>query len=204
MESLLGGALFRFLLGASGSASKYPAREEHLGTKEPLVLEPLDTGDSIGGGRPPLALGTNLERALEVGRLDAIGQALQGLVAEQAGNEEASRVEPLRQVDRGEQRLEGVGEQGAAVASAGALLTVAKEQEWPKTDRSGARRARRLVDDRGAEAGQHALRGIGRQVEDEIRNDETKDGVAQHLETLVVAGGVLGRVGAVGQGLHDQ
>ena len=112
----------------------------------------------------------------------------------------AARVEAAVEVDRAEQRLEGVGQDRGLVAAAGALLAAAEPDVAAEVELAAHLGQRAHVDHRGAQLGQLALGQVGVVAVERVGDDQAEHGVAEELQPLVGRqAAVLVGVGAVGQ-----
>ena len=112
---------------------------------------------------------------------------------------------PGVEVDGGDERLHGVGEDRGLLPAAGGLLSLAHPQIGPKVEGAGHRGELLAADRRRPDLGELAFRIAGVGGEQELGDGQAQDGVAQELEALVVAhAGVFGGIRAVGQRLGQQ
>ena len=109
------------------------------------------------------------------------------------------------EVDRPDDRLDGVGQDRGLVATAGGLLAAAQLDVLAEVEVAGHAREGAGVDDRGAQLGQPSLGEVRVGRVERLGHDDAQHRVAQELQALV--GGeaaVLVRVGPVRQGAVEQ
>lgn len=137
---------------------------------------------------PPL--GQLLEAALgalERGRR-GIGRDLGAGKRPQPG---ARRLPAAIEEDRRGERLERRGEQGRPSAAATERLALPQEEVLAKLDPAGEAGEAARADDGGPTGGQDSLVVLGVACVQRLGDDEADDGVAEELEALVVAGGLV-------------
>src|SRR4051794_17863980 len=122
----LGGLLLGGLLRAAGALAVDRAGQEHgggegLGVVGSVVL------DRVPGRAEPAGGGELLQAGLPV-QAGAAGRGLDQQRVEQPVHDLCGGVQPAAEVDRAEQRLEGVGEDRVLLPAAGRLLAAAEQQ----------------------------------------------------------------------------
>src|SRR3954451_3778728 len=195
--------LLGFLLAAAGAAAVGPAGDVHHGGEHLLVVGPGLADGVVGhaqrrGRRQLLQAGLPVEAGAQGGGL--LDQGVEEPVHEPGG-----LVEPEVEVDRAQERLEGVGEDRVLVVAAGRLLAAAQPHEGPEPELAADLRQSAHVDHGGPQLGQLTLRQLGVVAEKRVGDDQAEHGVAEELQPLV--GGqpaVLVGVGPVGQRAVEQ
>src|SRR4051812_31628203 len=121
-----GGLLLRFLLAAAGPFAVHLPLHDGGGGERLLVIRTALTDDVLGDAEP-FGRGEFLQAGLPVqgGALRSRGEHER---VEQPADHASGGVEPAVEVDRADQRLHGVGEDGRLVAAAGDLLALAQAQ----------------------------------------------------------------------------
>ena len=131
--------------------------------------------------QPFLELGLGvLGPARDLGRLDHL--------AEQAVHERSRGRQAAVEEGRADQRLERVGQDRRAQRAAAAGLALAEAQQLGQAELERGAIQAVLAHQVGADAGQVALVGIAEAVEQQARDDQAQDRVAEELEALVVVG----------------
>src|SRR5262245_588742 len=195
---LLGVLLRPALAGAPRLAAQQHGREEVLRVVGPFVAH-LVARELVEGLRGQL-----LQARLVVVTAGA-GGAFGGARLQQPQHELAGRVPPAVQVDGGDDRLHGVGEDRRLVAPAGRLLSLPEQQRPAQPHLAGHVGEHLTVDDRGAQLRQLPLGHVGVLAEHVVGDDEPEDGVSEELEPLVRQRvGMLGAVRAMRQRPVDQ
>ena len=92
---------------------------------------------------------------------------------------------PPLQVDRADDRLDGVGEDRGLVATAGGLLAAAELDVLAELDLAGHVGQGAGVDDRGAQLGQPPLGEVGVGDVERLGHHDPEHRVAQELQALV-------------------
>ena len=109
-------------------------------------------------------------------------------------------LDAVRDVDRADQRLEGVGQDRRLVPTAGGLLAPTEPDEDADVDRAGDVGQRAHVHDGGAQLRQLPLGQVGVCAVERVGDDQSEHGVAEELQPLVGRQAtVLVRVRAVGE-----
>jgi hypothetical protein len=106
------------------------------------------------------------------------------------------------EVESGDDRFEGVGEESGLSAAAALLFTATEKKERAEVDARGDLAKMTTADERGAETGEFAFARGWKAAEERFGDCEAKDGVTDELELFVVGGWIgegLG-VGFVGEG----
>ncbi len=149
-----------------------------------------------------LAKAGGLEMLLQGGFVVADGSAegagaLQGEVKVGQGglddvffDEGACGGEAAVEIEGGDDRFEGVGEESGLFAASALLFAPAEEEERTEVDAGGDLAEVAAADERGAEAGELALARGWEAAEEGLGDGETEDSVSDELELLVVGGGV--------------
>jgi hypothetical protein len=140
--------------------------------------------DVILGYAQHLGRGQLLKRGLPVQARAQPGRARDHRV-EQPVHQPVGHVQALVQVDRADDRLEGVREDGRLVPAPGALLALAQAHVGPELEPAGDAGQGPHVDHRGAQLGQLALGQVGILPEEGVRHDQAEHRVAQELQPLV-------------------
>ena len=109
-------------------------------------------------------------------------------------------VEAAVEEGRADQRLERVGEDRRAQRAAAARLAFAEAQRLGQAELERDAVQAVLAHEVGAHAGQVALVGVAEALEQQARDDQAQDRVAEELEALVV----VGAEAAVGQRAFQQ
>jgi len=213
LGSLFGGALgLGDGSGVSGGVVDADFDAEALG----VVGAGLVGEDVLG-----LASTDGLEVLLKSGFVVADGSA-EGVVGLECGveirkgglddllfDEAASGGEASVEVEGGDDGFECVGEDGGLATAFAVLFAAAEQDVVAEADAESDVAEVTTADDGGAEAGEFALAGVGKALEEGFGGEEAEDGVADELELLVigarVGGGggerlvVLGGIGLVGE-----
>jgi len=154
----------------------------------------------------------SVARDLEPARLEPLLQFGLGVLApareirglddlsEQPLHQAACRVEAAVLERRADQRLERVGEDRCALRAAAARLAFAEPQQLGQSELKRHPVQAVFADEVGADAGQIAFVGAAEALEQQARDDEAQDGIAEEFEALVV----VGAVASVGQGPVQQ
>ena len=108
---------------------------------------------------------------------------------------ERAAVEAAVLEGRADQRLERVGEDRGAQRAAAARFAFAEAQQLGQAELQRGAVQAVLAHEMGANAGQVALVGAAEAVEQQARDDQAQDRVAEEFEALVV----VGAEAAVGQ-----
>ena len=103
-------------------------------------------------------------------------------------DEVARRLQAAIEERRSDQRLERVGEDRRAHRSAAARFAFAESDRIGQAELQRGAEQAVLADEVGANARQVALVRIAQPLEQEARNDQAQDGVAEEFEALVVVG----------------
>jgi hypothetical protein len=148
----------------------------------------------LGQGQPP-RLGLLLQRRLGVGQHERPLVQAANLVAQLRLDEGASGLEAAIQGDGAHQGLEDVLQQGGSLATAALLLGASHLHPAVQTQ------PRRLLGQTGgadevrAHAGEHALVGSGKALEQQQRRGMPEHRIAEELEPLIAATGprLIGR-----------
>ena len=122
-------------------------------------------------------------------------------------DQRAHLVDAAIQIHRGQHRLHRVRQNGRTAAAAAALLALAQHQKVAQMQALGHLMQALLAHQRGADAGQLALRQVGVLAVQIVRRHEAQHRVAQKLQPLVAGDAhapVLVGVGAVVQGAAQQ
>src|SRR5579875_141255 len=203
LPRLLGGRLFRLLLGPSSSGPVWPSEDVHgrfelLGGVRPLVAQ------GVARQLVEVASGELLKAGLVILASGSGGSFLDPR-AEQA-HDDLVRGQPSPvEIDGPDQRLGGVGEDGGLLPSPGKIFSFAEEQRAADVESGGHLGERCGVHHRRPYLGQLALgyRRVGSvQV---VSDNQPEDGVAKELEAFVgVPSRMLSAPGAVAQRLDQQ
>ncbi len=131
--------------------------------------------------QPFLQLGLGvLGPARDLGRLDHL--------AEQAVHQRARRGQAAVEEGRADQRLERVGEDRRAQRAAAARLAFTEAQRLGQAELERGTVQAVFANEMGADARQVAFVGVAEAVEQQARDDQAQDRVAEELEALVVVG----------------
>ena len=150
-----------------------------------------------------LLIGLALHQLLQLGlavAAAALHHLLLLLVQQYAVDQLTGLVDAPVQIHRRQHGLHRVGQDRGPAAAAAALLPLAQQQEIPQLQALGHLVQTLLTHQRGADAGQLALRQIRMLAVQMLRRYEAQHRVAQKLQPLVAAdahGAVLVGVGAV-------
>ncbi len=122
------------------------------------------------------------------------GQFAQAL-AEQPVHHVTGGLDAAVEVDRAENRLEAVRQDGIAAEAARLQFAAAESQLVAEVEFAADRRERRTAHERGAEPAEVAFGGVRERAEREQRDREVEDRVAEEFEALVVraAGAAVGQ-----------
>ena len=147
--------------------------------------------------------GTRLQKLLQPGLRVLVGidqcQALQ-LVGQPGDDPLASNVHARVQINGTDQRFEGVGQDRFAAVTAALELTGAQAQIFAELESTRQHRQRLALDQTGAQTRQLPLTGLRKMIEQRFTGNEVENGVAEKLQTLVVASGIA----TMGQGQEHQ
>ena len=102
-----------------------------------------------------------------------------------AGDEAARRFDAAVEIERGDHRLAGVGEDGRIAAAARILLPAGQGQIWGKSDLRGHLREALARDEHREAPGEIALLLLGEAAVDKIRHHEPENAVAEKLQPLI-------------------
>src|SRR5262245_9070781 len=192
------GLLLRLLLGSSDPAAQRLARD-HDRRRELLLVVGTPLLDVIHGERAELLGGELLQDRLVVA-VPLPSHVCLHPRREQPLDQRAGDVETEVQIDRTENRLEGVGQDARLVSAARPLFPLAEQHDGGQVELPCYVRERGPVDDRRAELRELPLGHLGVGPVGEVGDDQPEDRVAQELQTLVRDGQiVLERERSVGQ-----
>ena len=157
---------------------------------ESLVVVRALVGQDVAGGRDGLPCGQFLKAGLVV--LDAgVDGGQDEPITEQSPDERSRCLRTTIQVDRSDDRLEGVGQNGLLVAPTGRQLPVPEADRITQPDNPGHLGERRSTHDRGADHGQVPLRKARVVPEKLVGYHHSQHGVAQELQPLVGRAAIL-------------
>ena len=105
-------------------------------------------------------------------------------------HERARRLQAAVEEGRADQRLERVGQDRRAQGAAAARLALAEAERLGQAELERGAIEAVFADEVGANARQVALVGVAEAVEQQARDDQAEDGVAEEFEALVVVGAV--------------
>ncbi len=214
-----GGLLLRFFLGSAFGAAERLGEglafaDANLDAEATAVIGPALFGEDVAG----LAGSAGLEELLQSGLVVADGSAeraagLESVVKggerwldDVAGDEGLGGGHAGVEIKGGDDRLDGVSEEGGFLAAAAGLFSATETEQGAELHAGGGFGEGSATDERGAETGEFALAGGGEAADEVLRGDEAKDGVAEEFKLLVVVGGIVRGagggfkgVGAVGE-----
>src|SRR5512139_2348459 len=179
-----GGLLLGDLLGAPGPDTEHVTGDDDL-RREPLGVLRAVLGDGVLGSPERVAGGDLLQAGFPVqagaqgGRLGQ--QGVDEVVHQLAGGVDAGGL-----VDRADDGLDGVGEDGVLVATAGRLLAAAEVDVVAQPQGAADVGQRPHVHHGGAQLRELPLAGVGVCVVERRGDDEPEHGVAEELQALVV------------------
>src|SRR4051794_1101532 len=198
-----GGALLGLLLALAAALAADGGPHEDGGVEGLGVVRTL-LGHHVLRDAEVQLCGELLQAGLPVqARAERGGRCQQRV--DEAADEGGRDLDAVLDVDRADQRLDGVGEDRGLVPAAAALLALAEQEVVTDAERAGDVRKRAAVDDGGTQFRELALGLVRVPVVERVGDDEAQHGVPEELQALVgrqVA--VLVRVGAVRQGPLEQ
>src|SRR6185295_1683283 len=178
-----GGALLGDLLARSLAAAGELAREPAFDHEPLVVIGAQLRGQPVFRERPAAPLGDLLEARLGV-EGEEMGRA--GRPFEHGADRRARRLEPAVQVDRAEDGLERVGEQGRLRPASRALLADAELELFAELQALRIGRQDRAAHELGLELREVSFGHAGMALVEPLDGDEREHRVAQELEPFVV------------------
>src|SRR3984957_13378403 len=177
------GLLFGVLLGASLAGTPPGPADEDLGYVDPVVVGPRPHHRVTGRPRA-VAHGFLLQPALVVKVVGFLAGPLNCL-AELAQDELPRGLPAGVEIDRSEDGLEGVGQDGGLGPATRPFFAPAQQEDLTYPEPTRHLRQDAGVNHGGTDLGQLAFGEVGEALERVAGHDEAQNGVAQELEALV-------------------
>ena len=172
-----------------------------LDTKHRRVRRPAPLDLTVGRQRHAASLRPFLQYRLGILRRRYVPL---DQLAPQAFDDLCRHREAAVQVDRGDQRLAGIGQQAGVAAAAGILLAPRKPQAVRQVELLGDLHQRFAADQGGVPAGERADFLAGKAVEQQVGDDEAEHAVADEFQALVAVARALALEAGVGERLREQ
>lgn len=182
LEGDLGGVLLGLALRSADAPAEGLPVHQGLHLELPAMVGSAHGDHLVLGRGPPLGLHHLLEEALEVAVMTPVEDALEER-AEVAPDEALGRTKAPVQIDRGDDGLEGVGQD--RVRKPLASQAPAYVNAGPHLKLLGDSGQALSADDDGLDAGEFAFGRFRKQVIEPAADHRPQDGVAQELQTLV-------------------